>query len=50
MENIKIRNYLFENIDLEYKKFYEKLIPEEDKILGVRIPIIRKLGKKNSKK
>lgn len=49
MENIKIRNYLFENIDLEYKKFYEKLIPEEDKILGVRIPIIRKLGKKIAK-
>src|SRR5699024_5739626 len=49
MENIKIRDYLFENIDLEYKKFYEKLIPEEDKILGVRIPIIRKLGKKIAK-
>lgn len=44
--NIEIRNYLFENIDLEYRKFYEKLIPKEDKILGVRMPIIRKIGRK----
>lgn len=35
------------NIDLEYKKFSLNLIPgySEDEILGVRIPVLRKLAK-----
>lgn len=38
---------LFENQDLEYKKFREKLVPslEKDKIIGVRIPLLRKIYK-----
>lgn len=38
---------LFENQDLEYKKFHTKLMPgiSPDKVIGVRIPVLRKLAK-----
>lgn len=43
----KITNILFNNQDLEYKKFNSKLIPniDSDKIIGVRVPVIRKIAK-----
>lgn len=42
-----INKMLFENQDLEYKKFTGKLIPniDKEKIIGVRIPVIRKIAK-----
>jgi len=42
-----IRGMLFENQDLEYRDFNSKLIPniDKDKIIGVRMPIIRKMAK-----
>lgn len=45
-----LKDRLFELQDLEYKKFQKRLIPniENDDIIGVRIPILRKLAKKVS--
>jgi 3-methyladenine DNA glycosylase AlkD len=42
-----ITNKLFDNQDLKYKEFNCKLIPNisSDKIIGVRVPIIRKYAK-----
>ena len=44
---MKILEELFKLQDLTYKKFTEKLIPNlnEDKIIGVRIPVLRKFSK-----
>ena len=45
---LDIRQELFAAEDPKYKAFHKKLIPDvqEDKIIGVRIPQLRKLGKK----
>lgn len=45
MENI--RKKLFAEADLSYKNFHGNLIPgyDKNKILGVRVPILRKLAK-----
>lgn len=42
-----IRKLLFQYQDLDYRKFYSKLIPNVDinNIIGVRIPVIKKLAK-----
>ena len=42
-----IQKLLFENQDLIYKDFHARLMPtiSKDKIIGVRIPILRKLAK-----
>lgn len=44
-----VRDYLNNNIDLKYREFSSKLLPEETNILGVRLPILRSLAKKISK-
>lgn len=53
MENINafIQTKLFDLKDAKYKDFQCKLIPtiEQDKVIGVRIPILRKLQKELSK-
>lgn len=43
----KIQTILFENQDLNYKNFHGKLMPNisPNTIIGVRIPILRKLAK-----
>lgn len=43
-----ITRFLFDNQDLKYRDFNSKLIPNisKDKIIGVRIPILRKYAKK----
>ena len=43
----KIQSILFENQDSKYKDFHAKLMPtiSQDVIIGVRIPILRKLAK-----
>ena len=43
----KIQEWLFENQDKKYKDFHSKLIPNIDKnrIIGVRIPILRRYAK-----
>ncbi len=43
----KVQKQLFLMQDLEYKKFHSKLMPNinEDKIIGVRIPLLRKFAK-----
>ncbi len=45
--NEEIRKRLFENQDLGYRDFHAKLMPtvSKDLIIGVRVPIIRNLGK-----
>ena len=42
-----IDKFLFDNQDLKYKEFNSKLIPNinKDKIIGVRIPLLRKYAK-----
>lgn len=44
MENI--REELFEKQDLKYKEFHSSLCPNVDKIIGVRVPELRKIAKK----
>lgn len=46
-----IQKTLFEHIDLKYKDFNAKLIPtvDYDLVLGVRIPVLRKIAKDFSK-
>ena len=42
-----ITSFLFDNRDLEYREFNSKLIPniDKDKIIGVRVPVLRKYAK-----
>ena len=42
----ELQNRLFELQDLEYKKFHSKLMPtvNENKIIGIRIPVLRKFA------
>ena len=44
---MNVREELFKNQDLKYKEFHSKLVPNIDsnKIIGVRIPQLRKIGK-----
>lgn len=44
MEN-EIRKRLFEMVDEEYQLFQSKLIPNYEKILGIRVPKLRALAK-----
>ena len=42
-----MKSILFENQDLGYKEFHQKLVPnlDPDTIIGVRVPALRKLAK-----
>ncbi|MFR5876618.1 MAG: DNA alkylation repair protein [Eubacterium sp.] len=44
---MNLREELFNNQDLKYKQFHSKLVPNisNDKIIGVRVPILRKIAK-----
>lgn len=44
-----IREQIFELADEEYQKFQSKLCPGIDNIVGVRIPLLRKLAKEIAK-
>ena len=44
-----IREELFELADLKYKKFHSSLCPNNDNIIGVRVPILRSLAKEIAK-
>ena len=46
--NDYIKKYLYENIDLKYKEFSKSLLPSDTKVLGVRLPLLRKLAKEIS--
>lgn len=48
---MNLREELFANQDLEYKAFHSKLVPNisADNIIGVRIPVLRKLAKSIAK-
>ena len=39
------RKKLFEKQDLKYKEFHSSLCPNVDKIIGVRVPELRKIAK-----
>ena len=41
-----VKNELLKNIDEKYQKFSSSLIPNVDNILGVRLPVLRKIAKK----
>lgn len=47
MIKLNIREELLKKQDLEYREFHSKLVPNiaKEKIIGVRIPELRKLGK-----
>ena len=44
---MNVREELLNNQDIEYREFHSRLVPtiEKDKIIGVRLPELRKLGK-----
>jgi len=46
--NMDIRKELFNNQDVAYRDFHSRLIPtvDKDRIVGVRIPTLRKIAKK----
>lgn len=46
-----IREELFKNQDVKYADFHSKLIPtvEREKIIGVRVPVLRKIAKQGAK-
>lgn len=44
-----IRERIFNRAEEEYKKFQSKLIPGEDRIIGVRMPYLRELAKEIAK-
>ena len=46
----KIRILLLSNVDKKYQKFSSSLVPNCGEMLGVRIPILRKIAKDISKK
>lgn len=47
----KVRNELFAYKDFEYAKFNKKLCPDTNKeIIGIRLPILRKIAKEFAKK
>lgn len=48
MENT-IREQIFELADEEYQKFHSRLCPGNDNIIGVRLPLLRKLAIQLSK-
>ncbi|KAJ49279.1 3-methyladenine DNA glycosylase AlkD [Clostridium tetanomorphum] len=43
--NNKIREEIFKLADEQYKQFQSKLCPNTDNIVGVRLPLLRKLAK-----
>ncbi len=47
--NQTIRERIFDRAEEEYKKFQSKLIPGEDRLLGVRLPFLRELAKEIAK-
>lgn len=49
MENQVIRERLCELSDEKYQKFHSNLCPNVDNIMGVRIPVLRKLAKEIAK-
>ena len=46
---MELREKLFEVQDKEYQKFQSKLCPNINNIIGVRIPILRKMAKQIAK-
>ena len=45
-----IRKKLFELQDLKYKEFHSSLCPNVEKIIGVRVPLLRQMAKDIAKK
>lgn len=45
----QVREILIKNSDEKYKKFSSSLLPNVNNVLGVRLPILRKLAKKYAK-
>lgn len=41
----KIKEKLFLNQDLKYKEFSQSLLPNTNNVIGVRLPVLRKLAK-----
>ena len=47
VKKMNVREELFKHQDIKYRDFHKKLIPniKEEKIIGVRLPVLRKIGK-----
>ncbi|WP_252236770.1 DNA alkylation repair protein [Clostridium sp. CH2] len=48
MNNEYIREKIFKLSDVKYKEFHSKLCPNTNNIVGVRVPLLRKLAKEIS--
>lgn len=48
--NKDIKKRIENNIDIKYREFSKKLLPNVDNILGVRVPILRSIAKEIAKK
>ena len=45
----RFKEYLCSLGDEEYKKFNQKIIPDTQNIIGIRIPVLRKIAKEIAK-
>ena len=45
----EVRKKLFELQDLKYREFHKNLCPNLDKIIGVRVPQLKKISKNIAK-
>lgn len=45
MNKDDIRKYIFSLQDKKYREFHASLVPGEDNIIGVRVPVLRKYAK-----
>ena len=47
----KITQTLFENADESYKNFHQSIVPTlpKERIIGVRVPVLRKIAKQLKK-
>lgn len=49
MEYLEVLEVIQANIDMKYRAFHQKLIPDVNNFLGVRTPVIKKLAKELAK-
>lgn len=48
--NDEVKTKIHKNVDIKYRDFSKKLLPNVDNILGVRVPILRRIAKEIVKK
>lgn len=45
MTSTEIKKYLYDNVDPKYREFHQRLVPTVGNLMGVRMPVLKKLAK-----